>query len=244
MYAQILTARKRSLAREKYKVEYCDYGMQSCQMVVQSNISKECHLVSTEHYQMLKIDPSVISSVFEELKPLAEKWIDNRIELVGTAVYGLRKYTRGAWLHAHLDHLRTHVVSAILNIAQDVDEDWPLQIEDHQGNKYEIILAPGDMVWYESAKLIHARIKPFKGRSYENIFVHYMPRSLNWYTEDVGLTSEPSRIITISDLENAEIEFKEQRKKARDELEKREKSMEEKYSALSVEERLAVLSKL
>ena len=43
-----------------------------------------------------------------------------RIELVGTAVYGLRKYTRGAWLHAHLDHLKTHVVSAILNIAQVV----------------------------------------------------------------------------------------------------------------------------
>ena len=41
-----------------------------------------------------------------------------RIELIGTAVYGLRKYTRGAYLLSHLDHLETHVVSAILNIAQ------------------------------------------------------------------------------------------------------------------------------
>ncbi len=41
-----------------------------------------------------------------------------RIELVGTSVYGIRKYTRGAYLLSHLDHLKTHVVSAILNVAQ------------------------------------------------------------------------------------------------------------------------------
>ena len=41
-----------------------------------------------------------------------------RIELIGTSVYGIRKYTRGAYLLSHLDHLKTHVVSAILNVAQ------------------------------------------------------------------------------------------------------------------------------
>ena len=33
-------------------------------------------------------------------------------------MYGIRKYTRGAYLLSHLDHLKTHVVSAILNVAQ------------------------------------------------------------------------------------------------------------------------------
>ena len=31
---------------------------------------------------------------------------------------------------------------------QDVDEDWPLQIMDHNGNPHEVILAPGEMIWY------------------------------------------------------------------------------------------------
>jgi hypothetical protein len=37
---------------------------------------------------------------------------------------------------------------------------------------------------YESARLVHARMEPLKGKSYENIFVHYMPRSLAWYSDD------------------------------------------------------------
>jgi hypothetical protein len=67
---------------------------------------------------------------------------------------------------------------------QDVEEDWPLQIKDHAGVVHSVLLKPGEMVWYESARLVHARMKPLKGRSFENIFVHYMPRSLAWYSED------------------------------------------------------------
>ena len=30
---------------------------------------------------------------------------------------------------------------------QDVEEDWPLQIFDHQGQAHEITLKPGEMIW-------------------------------------------------------------------------------------------------
>ena len=63
---------------------------------------------------------------------------------------------------AHTDRLNTHVVSAIFNIDQDVDVEWPLQIVDHQGSAHEILLKPGDMVLYESARLVHGRIKPLQ----------------------------------------------------------------------------------
>ena len=121
---------------------------------------------------------------------------------MGTSIYGIRRYTRGAWLLSHLDHLQSHVISAILNIKQDVEEDWPLQILDHQGQQHEITLKPGEMVWwvtqpesgfnpivvsvltdldrYESARLVHGRVKPLKGKYFENIFIHYMPRSMLW----------------------------------------------------------------
>ena len=60
----------------------------------------------------------------------------------------------------HLDHMETHVISAILNIAQQVtnksqkcqnykfekvEEPWPLQILDHDGNHHNIYLKPGEM---------------------------------------------------------------------------------------------------
>ena len=104
-----------------------------------------------------------------------------------------RKYTRGAFLLGHLDHLRTHVISAILNIKQkvdisrwmcvgsltwclQVDSDWPLQIYDNNGTLHEVILAPGEMVWYESARLVHGRVEKLNGSAFENIFVHFMPK--------------------------------------------------------------------
>ena len=41
----------------------------------------------------------------------------------------------------HLDHLKTHVISAILNIKQrDMEEDWPLQIFDNDGVLHEVII--------------------------------------------------------------------------------------------------------
>ena len=52
----------------------------------------------------------------------------------------------------HLDHMQTHVVSAILNINQNVDEEWPLQIFDHDGQLHHVLLQPGEMLKINSAK--------------------------------------------------------------------------------------------
>lgn len=62
----------------------------------------------------------------------------------------------------HVDTVNTHVVSAIINVDQDVDEDWPLLILDHDGNEHNLIMQPGDMVFYESARLLHGRPGEFR----------------------------------------------------------------------------------
>ena len=49
--------------------------------------------------------------------------------------------------------MQTHVVSAILNINQNVDEEWPLQILDHDGQLHHVLLQPGEMLWYESGRM-------------------------------------------------------------------------------------------
>merc|ERR1719356_1648643 len=144
---------------------------------------------------------------------MAQQWIGEKIELAGTSVYGIRRYTRGAWLMGHLDHLKSHVISAILNIKQDVDSDWPLQIFDHDGKLHEVILAPGEMVWYESARLVHGRTKPLNGSYFENLFVHYMPRSQLWYGEDWDLDyGVPVKNITLEMMKEADMEMEVKRK--------------------------------
>lgn len=94
-----------------------------------------------------------------------------------TCVYGIRRYNRGAALKPHRDWEKTHIISAILNIDQDVDEEWPLQIEDHFYRTHHILLTPGEMLLYEGARLMHGRPTPLNGNHYSNIFVHYSPKN-------------------------------------------------------------------
>ena len=107
------------------------------------------------------------------LKGPLEKW--SGISLEPTFVYGIRIYQDGAVLVPHRDREHTHIISAIINIDQEVNEDWPLVIEDHFYRKHEVILKPGEVIYYESAKLLHGRPVPLNGKSFANIFCHFMP---------------------------------------------------------------------
>jgi prolyl 4-hydroxylase len=62
-------------------------------------------------------------------------------------------------------------------VDQAADRPWPLLILDHNDNEHFVHMEPGDMVLYESAKLLHGRPEPFVGEHYDNIFAHYQPIS-------------------------------------------------------------------
>jgi prolyl 4-hydroxylase len=82
----------------------------------------------------------------------------------------------------HVDTATTHAVSAIINVEQDIDEDWPLLILDHELNEHNVSMKAGDMVVYESAKALHGRPTAMRGRHYDNVFVHFQP--LNGWNYD------------------------------------------------------------
>lgn len=67
------------------------------------------------------------------------------------------------------------VTSAIINVDQDVDEPWPLEVYGHDGKATNVTMEPGDMVLYESHSVIHGRPFPLRGKFYANIFVHFEP---------------------------------------------------------------------
>ena len=102
----------------------------------------------------------------------AQDWTGQ--ELTQCSLYGIRVYTAGSVLATHVDRLPL-VSSAIINVAQDVDEPWPIEVYGHDGKATNVTMEPGDMVLYESHSVLHGRPFPLKGRYYANIFIHFEP---------------------------------------------------------------------
>ncbi len=112
------------------------------------------------------------SKIWDISKDILESWTG--VELSPSSLYGVRVYTEGAVLAPHVDRLPL-VVSAIVNVAQDVDEDWPLEVVGHNGTAHNLTLEPGEMILYESHSIIHGRPFPLQGRYYANVFIHFEP---------------------------------------------------------------------
>jgi prolyl 4-hydroxylase len=124
-------------------------------------------------------DPSHIDlnglgpAVLDELQELHEDWCG--APLVPTVAFGLRVYGQGQTLRRHTDRVKGHVISSVVHVAADVDEPWPLVIEDALGERHEVFLEPGEMLLYEGCKLPHSRPEPLSGRHYASLFLHYRP---------------------------------------------------------------------
>lgn len=113
------------------------------------------------------------AALLDELRPLHEEWYG--APLVPSALYGMRIYRDGQTLRRHADRVETHIISSIVHVAADVDEPWPLVVEDRHGVEHEVLLEPGQMLLYEGARLPHSRPHPLRGRHYASVFVHYRP---------------------------------------------------------------------
>lgn len=118
-----------------------------------------------------------------------EAW--SGLKLKPTSAYGVRLYQNGSSLVMHNDKPFTHVISAIVHITHEYDNDdvtWPIEIEDHDGNLNRLNMAAGEMLYYESAKCLHGRPSEFLGKYYASIFVHFQPvdsEVWNYTVEDV-----------------------------------------------------------
>ena len=95
-------------------------------------------------------------------------------------------------LWMHVDKVQTHIISMILHIdSSDDAEPWPIFIEDFQGRTHEVILTPGDILFYESSKCFHGRPRRLNGSWYSSIFVHYYPKH-GWYEQNHELEAHYS----------------------------------------------------
>jgi prolyl 4-hydroxylase len=124
---------------------------------------------------LVELSAELREEIHEELKSMMENWCEE--ELIPTFVYGIRSYQRGAVLKCHQDRHETHIISAIINVDQKVDEDWPLSIEDNYYRHHKVILKPGEIIFYEGGRLSHGRPTPLEGDFFANIFCHFKPKN-------------------------------------------------------------------
>jgi hypothetical protein len=121
-------------------------------------------------------------------------------QLAECSLYGIRVYKEGAVLAPHVDRLPL-VSSAIINVDQDVDEPWPLEVIGHDGKATNVTMVPGDLVLYESHSILHGRPFPLKGRFMANVFVHFEP--LGKVGEELNVSADlPSYVIPGSEEES------------------------------------------
>jgi prolyl 4-hydroxylase len=87
--------------------------------------------------------PDLQRQVWSEARKVLEEWTGMRLSPV--SMYGVRIYKNNSILAPHVDRMPL-VTSCIINLEQDVDEIWPLEVFDHQGNAHNVSMEPGDMV--------------------------------------------------------------------------------------------------
>jgi prolyl 4-hydroxylase len=130
------------------------------------------YMVSVEDSSLRGGGRGLKQHIWDAARDTIQEWTGE--ELTECSLYGIRIYTEGSVLAPHVDRLPL-VSSAIINVAQDVDEPWPLEVIGHDGKAHNVTMEPGDMVLYESHSIIHGRPFPLKGRFYANIFIHFEP---------------------------------------------------------------------
>ncbi len=124
--------------------------------------------------------PSVRTLIHNQLLKPHEDWVKEK--LAPSFIYGIRSYTKGATLTPHVDRIATHHISSIIIVDKDLAcgcankpnaDDWPLDIQGHDGEWYKVYAQPGDMILYESATCEHGRKETFGGTYFRNFYVHY-----------------------------------------------------------------------
>jgi prolyl 4-hydroxylase len=75
--------------------------------------------------------------VWDALRPIVSTWTGQHLEQA--SMYGIRIYKTGNVLATHVDR-QPLVSSAIINVAQDLDAPWPLEVIGHDGRAHNVTM--------------------------------------------------------------------------------------------------------
>jgi prolyl 4-hydroxylase len=109
--------------------------------------------------------------ILQKVQPLIEAWFGHYLKLTNTV--GITNYKHAALIKQHREDTNTTIVSAVICVHQLVNKPWPLVIDDHNYRKHYVLLNPGDICFYEGAKLSHGRPEALDGEEYAELTLHY-----------------------------------------------------------------------
>jgi prolyl 4-hydroxylase len=117
-------------------------------------------------------DKVMREAVVESTRERLEAWTGEKLRLA-SAPSNIRVYSSGAVVSMHVKKLPGVVFSALINVAQDLKEPWPLQLISRDGETQQILLLPGEMVLIDTSSVIQGFPVPLKGKSMANMVVHF-----------------------------------------------------------------------
>ena len=94
-------------------------------------------MVSVEDTRLRGAGVNIKRKIWNAARDTIQEWTGE--ELTECSLYGIRVYTEGSILATHVDRMPL-VSSAILNVDQDVDEPWPIEVYAHDGKAYNITM--------------------------------------------------------------------------------------------------------
>lgn len=152
------------------------YHAQKLYELSDENVANDNHAESTlklSRATTIELEGALRVIINKSIIPSLEEWVGMKLQ--ASIVSGICEYKKGTTLPMVVDSIDTHLVSVALIIGQQVHSDWPLQIVDHMGKLHEVVMKPGEMFFYESARLLHGRTKPLDGEYFASIFMHTQP---------------------------------------------------------------------
>jgi len=134
-------------------------------------------MVSVDDTRLRGSGSQLKRQLWDSAQTILEEWTDEDLE--PTSLYGIRVYTNNSILLPHVDRLPL-VSSAMICVAKDLDEEWPMEIcksflrvclyivvgcfscvfpiflsDDHNGVAHNVTMDPGDMLLFESHSILH-----------------------------------------------------------------------------------------
>lgn len=138
-------------------------------MIEEKYEGKDHYIKEKCYVQDINRNQEIVKYIKKALLPMHESW--SGVSLTPAVLYGIRSYSNNSVFKAHVDQPKTHHVASSITLGKD--SEWGLNVQNHEGEWYDVDVPVGKMIMFESGTIYHGRLEPFKGTYYDNIYMHY-----------------------------------------------------------------------
>jgi len=148
-----------------------------------------------EHLQDEADSATARKQILEAILPVAQDWVGSR--LYPMLERGIRAHTNGCIEAPHVEILPA-IVTAVINLVNDVNEEWPYELIGHDGIAYNVTMEPGDMVLYESHSTFHGHPFAMNGNNHVNYYIHFESTGLDLAGQPLPIEQEGAPVYVAS----------------------------------------------